>query len=124
MKKLILTFGIFLAGIFMVNAQDRAAVMTNKLVDHLKQVCVLSPDQVAKVQPIVADFVKARLANKQQYANDPAGLKAANKTARKNYKNQLSTVLSPDQIARLKAYNEQHKADKGGQGGEEDNGEH
>lgn len=123
MKKLIVTFGIFLAGIVFVNAQDKAAAMQTKMVDRMTQVCGLTPDQVSKVQPIVAGYVKARQANKSQYANDPAGLKSANKKATEDYKSQLNTVLSTDQQAKLKAANEQMRAKRQG-GGQGESGEH
>jgi hypothetical protein len=120
MKKLILTFGIFLAGIFFVNAQDKGAA---KLVDRLTQVCSLTPDQASKMQPIAEDYAKTRKANKQQYASDPAGLKAANKAANKNFKAQRDAILTPDQQQKLKAYNAQKRAGKqGGQGGEDQEG--
>lgn len=115
MKKLILTFGLFLAVIFVVNAQDKSDKVTTKMVNHITQVCGLSDDQVAKVQPIVADFVKTRIANKQQYANDPAGLKAANKTNRENYISQLKTVLTADQIEKLKNDRASRKNKSGGE---------
>ncbi len=120
MKKLILTFGLVLATLFCVNAQEKGDKATTKMVNHLTQVCGLSQDQVAKVQPIVADFVKTRMANKQQYASDPAGLKAANKTARENYKTQLKTVLTADQVEKLKADMANKRANKGGQGEEQE----
>lgn len=91
MKKLILTLGIFLAGIVFVNAQDKAA---NKIVSKMTEVCSLSQDQVAKVQPIVEDYVNARKANKQQYGSDPAALKNANKSINKEYREKLKTVLT------------------------------
>jgi len=109
MKKLILTFGIFLAGIFFVNAQaqpDRAT----KLINRITQICNLTPDQVTKAQPLAEQFFKDRDANKQQYANDPAGLKTANIATRKDYKTKLYAILTPDQQQKLKAANEQRKA--------------
>ncbi len=111
MKKLVLTFGIFLAGIFYVNAQDKG---TSKMMDHLTQVCQLTPDQVSRVQPIVENYEKAKKANKTQFANDPSSLKGANKTAKENYKNQLKAVLTPEQMEKLKAANAQHKGGKNG----------
>ena len=121
MKKLLLTFGIFLAGIAFVNAQDKAAAATTKMVDHITQVCNLTPDQVTKVQPMIASFVKTREANKQQYAGDKAGMQSANKTNRQNLKAQLQTVLTADQQAKLKADNAQRKSTSNPsvQGGEE-----
>ncbi len=118
MKRLILTLGLIIAGIFCVNAQEKGDKIANKMVSHLTQVCGLSDDQVAKVQPIVADFIKTRMANKQQYANDAAGLKAANKTNRENYKNQLKTVLTADQVEKLKADMKNRRGNK--RGGEEE----
>jgi hypothetical protein len=118
MKKLILTFGIFLAGVFYINAQDKATIKANKMVDHLNEVIGLSPDQVAKIQPLAEDFVKAREANRQQYAGDVNGRKSADKTAHENYKAQLKTILSPQQIEKLRVYNSQQKANKKGESGE------
>jgi hypothetical protein len=109
MKKLILTFGIFLAGIFFVNAQDKPDRATN-LVNHLTQICSLTPDQVSKVQPLAEDFFKSRDANKQQYANDPDGLKTANRATNKDYKTKLYAILTPDQQEKLKEANEQRRA--------------
>jgi len=122
MKKVILTFGIILAGIFCANAQDKA---TAKMVDHLTQVCQLTPDQVSKVQPIVANYISARKANKEKYASDPDGLKGADKAANKEYKSQLNAILTPDQIQKLKDYNAQRRAARKGQqsGDDQDGGQ-
>lgn len=117
MKKLILTFGIFLAGIFFVSAQDKAAT---KLVNHLTQVCGLTPDQVSKIQPIAEDFIKTRRANKQQYANSPDSLKMANKANTKNYKSQLNAILTADQQQKLKEANAQRRANRKAAQGEGD----
>ena len=124
MKKLILTFGILLAGIVFVNAQDKTDAKATKLVNNLTTVCGLTPDQVAKIQPLAEGFIKTREANRQQYANDPAGLKSANKTNNQNYKSQLQSILSADQQQKLKDYMAQKRAGKkAGQGGGEENGQ-
>jgi len=114
MKKLILTFGIFLAGIVFVNAQDAAANKTTKVLNHITEVCGLTPDQVSKVQPVVADYVKTRMANKAQYASDAKRLKAANQAAGRNYQTQLKATLTPDQFQKLKEARAQHQANKQG----------
>ena len=117
MKKIILTFGIFLAGIFFVNAQDKTDAKATKLVSRLTQVCSLTPDQVSKVQPLAVDFIKAHEANKQQYANDPVGLKSANKATIASYKAKLDAILTADQQQKLKEANAQRRANrKAGQG--------
>ena len=123
MKKLILTFSILLASLVLVNAQDKTAAKATKLVNRINQACTLTPDQVSKLQPIAESYIKAREANKQQYANDPAGLKSANKTSNENYKAQLKTILTPDQQAKLKAYMEQQRANRKGSGGGQESGE-
>jgi hypothetical protein len=123
MKKLLLTFGIFLAGIVFVNAQDKTNAKATKLVDHLTQVCGLTPDQVAKVQPLAVSFITAREANKQQYANDPTGLKSANKANNQNYKAQLSAILTADQQQKLKDYMAQQRAKRKTAQGEESGGQ-
>jgi len=112
MKKLILTFSILLAGLVMVNAQDKTNAKATKLVDRINQACGLTSDQVSKLQPIAESYIKAREANKQQYANDPASLKSANKTNNQNYKAQLSSILTPDQQQKLKDYMTQQRAQR------------
>lgn len=112
MKKLILTLGIFLAGIMFVNAQDKADAVAAKFVNKITEVCGLTPDQVAKLQPVAEDYIKTRKANKQQYATDPDGYRSATKTLNQNYKAQLKSILSPEQINKLEAYHTQQKANK------------
>ena len=112
MKKLILTFSILLAGLVMVNAQDKTAAKATKLVNRINQACGLTPDQVSKLQPIAESYIKTREANKQQYANNHDSLKSANKANNQNYKAQLNAILIPDQQTKLKAYNAQQRANK------------
>jgi hypothetical protein len=114
MKRILLALGIVVAGIYAVNAQSKAAV---KLINHLNQVCGLSPDQAAKLQPVAEDYINVRKANKQQYANSPNDLKSANKENNRIYKAKLNEILTPDQQQKLKAYTAQKRASKmqGGQ---------
>ncbi|HTB33160.1 MAG TPA: hypothetical protein VK808_14120 [Bacteroidia bacterium] len=121
MKKLFLTFGIFLAGMLFVNAQDKVTTGATKLINKLTEVCSLTPDQAAKLQPVAESFVKAHKDNKQKYANDPAGLKTANKSVNSTYKSQLQAVLTPDQMKKFAVYNAQKKGNK--QGGGQSTGE-
>jgi hypothetical protein len=112
MKRLILTFSILLAGLVMVNAQDKTTEKATKLVNHLNQVCGLTSDQVSKLQPIAESYIKTREANKQQYANDPAGLKSADRTNNQNYKAQVKAILTPDQQQKYQDYMAQQKAQR------------
>jgi hypothetical protein len=103
MKKLILTFGIVLAGLFTVQAQEQKTdKQVDKVVTEYTSVAQLTPDQVTKVKPMVETFIATRKANKEKYANDAEGLKTANKANRENLISQLSTVLSADQIQKIK----------------------
>ena len=109
MKKLLLAFGIILASVFSATAQNTDA-QTKKMVGNLTQVCGLTPDQVSKITPIIKTFVETRAANMQKYSTDDAGRKAANKENRENMMNQLKTILSADQMTKLKEHmKEQHE---------------
>ena len=113
MKKLILTFGIFLGGICLVNAQSTAAAATNpseKIIAHLTTVCAITNEQIVKIKPIAKAVVNARQANQKKYAGNPDGLKAANKSVNEDFKNQLKTILTKDQMEKLNADMAQHKA--------------
>lgn len=101
-----------LASLMLVNAQDKTDAKATKLVNRISQACTLTPDQVSKLQPIAESYIKAREANKQQYANDPAGLKSADKTNNENYRTQLKTILTPDQQQKLKDYMAQQRANR------------
>ncbi len=121
MKKLILTSVLFLAGIFIVSAQDKIVAKATNLVNQLNQICGLTPDQAAQLQPLAENYLKERKANKLQYANDPGGRKSADKIANENYKNQLKNILTPEQMAKIKEYHAQHKADgNSGEAGRQD----
>jgi|GEM_PF-1003368 hypothetical protein len=124
MKKLVLTLGIFFAGLFAVQAQDaNADKQTEKLMNDYTTVCSLTPDQAAKVKPMIQTFVQTRMDNRQKYQGDKDGMKAANKQNRENLDNQLKTVLSADQIQKMKDYMAQKKQERmnkqgaGGDGG-------
>ena len=114
MKKLILALGIVLTSVFSVSAQDKAASGNgaDKMVNTITTVCSLTPDQVTKIKPMVATFVQTRADNKQKYANDPDGLKAANKENKANLKKQLQTVLTADQVTKYEQYLQEQKEKK------------
>jgi len=123
MKKLILSFGIFLAAFFAVNAQSRMDVKATKMVDKINRVCGLTPDQAARLQTVATQYLKTRHANLQQYGNNPDEMKQADKTANQNYKAQLKSILTPEQAQKMKAYREEQKAKRqtgNGQKGEDD----
>lgn len=113
MKKLILALGITLWGACSVLGQDNSVEkQTTKMLATLTAVCKLTPDQVTKVKPMIESYEKARAANKQKYTNDPDGLKVANKESRKNFKTQLKTVLTVDQMDKYKEYRKDEREKK------------
>ncbi|HXP52004.1 MAG TPA: hypothetical protein VN922_18760 [Bacteroidia bacterium] len=115
MKKFILTFGIILTALFTVNAQNGTIdtkTQTDKILSEYTSIGNLTPDQVAKVRPILENFYTTRKENKEKYANDSEGMKAANKANRENFAEQLKTVLSPEQIQKMKEYDRKKRAER------------
>lgn len=112
MKKLILTLGIILAGLFTVNAQDNATgklSQTDKAISEYTSVAQATPDQITKIRPMLDSYFATRKENKTKYANDADGMKAANKANRENLEAQLKTVLSAEQIQKVKDYQKEQK---------------
>ncbi len=108
MKKLILTFGIILASIVTMQAQEKISP-TDKVLNEYTSVAQLTPDQVTKVRPMFDAFYATRKDNKEKYANNEDGLKAANKANRQNLKAQLKTMLTADQIQKIEDYQKAKK---------------
>jgi hypothetical protein len=110
MKKLILTFGIVLAGLFTVQAQEQKTdKQADRIITEYTSVAGLTADQVTKVKPMVESFIATRKLNKTTYANNADGLKTADKANRENLIKQLSTVLSADQIQKIKDHLKEKK---------------
>jgi cytochrome c556 len=116
MKKIILTVGICVASLLSVQAQQTKSAPTidqkvNKMMSILTSTCNLTPDQVTKAKPIVEETIKTTTANKQQYGSDKDKLKAANQATIKTERAKLNTILTPDQQAKLTAY-QKERAEK------------
>jgi periplasmic protein CpxP/Spy len=118
MKKIILTAGICMATLFSLQAQqaDTKAPLSfeqkvDKMMATLTSTCSLTPDQVTKVKPIVAETIKARMANKQAAGADKDKLKAADQASMKAENAKLDAILTPDQKAKLAAYEKQKQAE-------------
>jgi hypothetical protein len=112
MKKLILTFGIILAGLLTVNAQSGAVdgkSQTDKILNEYTSVANLTPDQVTKIRPLLENFYTTRKENKEKYASDREGLKTANKANRDNLKSQMDAILTADQVQKIDDYNKAKK---------------
>lgn len=107
MKKLMLTTAVILAGFIGTQAQMSSTGMPmpgpngDKMLEKITTSCNLTPEQKTKVTPFVKDFVQGRMANKQKYANDPAGMKAANKANREKFMGDMKGVLSADQMKKM-----------------------
>jgi cytochrome c553 len=112
MKKLILTLGIVLSGIAFVQAQANESSDKNFTVtmNTINTACHLTADEMTKIKPFVTQFVQTKEANKQKLGGNPEGLKAANRTNNQQFKSNLQTVLSDDQMTQLTAYMKQQRA--------------
>jgi hypothetical protein len=120
MKKLILVFSIVLIGIACSNPQKQEEKMKTKLVDKINSVCQLTPDETNKIGPIAENFIKLRKASKDKYGNDEIAFKKANQLNRSQFMDTLKTILTPEQLEKLKAAFQQQRAKQ--DGGQQDGG--
>ncbi|HTA28265.1 MAG TPA: hypothetical protein VK809_10775 [Bacteroidia bacterium] len=127
MKKLALFLGIILIGIGCnsgASTEKKEETRASKAVSKMNTICQLTPDQSAKLQPIVENFIKTKIENKDKYANDQSALRKADSTNRTNYVDSLRKILTPDQFEKLKSARNQAKMNKqDGKGGGDNGGE-
>jgi len=118
MKKLVTTLSIFLLGAMCIQAQQAPnAYIENqatKLTNKIASVGNLSKDQATKIRPFVEQFVEAKNEDTRTYANDQQGFKTAMKTERQEFKSNLQTVLSPEQMTQLTKYYKAHRKAQNG----------
>jgi hypothetical protein len=107
MKTLIIAISIFLSGIGIGYAQEQIATNIN-LTDELKELCNLTPEQVAKVQPIVSDFEKKRDDTYKKYCHNRPLLNKAVTKNRWNFETKLIGILTPSQMGLLKAFDQRN----------------
>lgn len=107
MKTLILAIGIFITCTSFVNAQEQSGSAVT-LIEKLKEICNLTPDQLTKVQLIVADFEKIRDDNYQKYHSNPDALNKAVRKNRWDYETKLIGILTPEQMGTLKAFDQRN----------------
>jgi periplasmic protein CpxP/Spy len=89
------------------NAQQEAAWLTTKL--------NLSSDQTAKLEPILADRDQKMSALWSNTALSPDEKKQQMRTIHQDVKQQLSTVLSPEQLEQMKSLHHGHRGPHHGQ---------
>jgi hypothetical protein len=88
------------------DAQQQAAFIAKKF--------NLSADQQSKLEPILADRDQKIQALRSDTSLTPDQKKAQFKTIRENTNQQLSTVLSPDQLQQLKSARRNFRHGRGG----------
>jgi hypothetical protein len=108
MRKFLLTSLILLSGLGISYAQEQSGSGPN-LTDEIKDLCDLTPDQVAQVQPIVADFEAKRDASYKKYRHDKVELAKEVKKNRWDYEVALIGILNPEQMGLLKAFDQRNK---------------
>jgi hypothetical protein len=125
MKKYFSIFALFFAGIlFGCSQNSMQEKRVNKIIGVLQQSTKMTPEQAAKVQPMVQNFVSTNFANRKQYGDDKAGLKTANQANRKTFLANLSTVLTDDQVKQYEDYvKQQHQQKMGKNQGNSDSEE-
>jgi len=120
MKKIILAFAIIVFGIACNSGKEKKEEnRAAKIIAKMTTVCQLTPDQASKVQPILETFIKTKVDNKDKYASDQEALRKADSVNRRHYMDTLKTILSPDQIEKLKTLKMQKPNQQ--KGGEQDN---
>ncbi len=78
------------------------------LTDELKDLCNLTPEQIAKVDPIVSDFEKKRDETYKKYRTNPTMLKKLVKQNRWDYEVSLIGTLNPSQMGLLKVFDQRN----------------
>lgn len=86
-------------------AEQKAAFLTDKL----NEVVSLSPDQYTKAQAVTLKFVKAKEAAEDK--TDVQAIKDEVKAAAKIRKTEMSTILTPEQVVKWKAWKEAKKGE-------------
>lgn len=108
MKKLLLTICLFLSGIGLASAQEQT-VSVNSLIDQLTDLCTLSPEQIAKVEPLVTLFENKRDKTYKKYRHNLTRLTKAVKKNRWDYEVSLIGILTPEQMGLVKAFDQLNK---------------
>ena len=96
MKKLILLTGFIFTGISFAFSQTKVENAGPQLLNKLNTVCKLTPQQMAKLQPIVEKHVEALQTDKQKFSGNE--LKKADGTENMRFNNQLKGILSANQM--------------------------
>jgi hypothetical protein len=117
MKKILLTAGICVISFLGVQAQETdgksaptVEQRVDKMLKKLTATCNLTPDQATKAKPIVEEAVKAKMANKEQFASDKTKLKAANQASLTTLNTKMNAILNADQQAKLAAFEKEKAA--------------
>ncbi len=113
MKKIVIFYGILIIGVgcnsgTQKNEENRAA----KVISKMTAICQLTPDQSAKLEPIVETFIKTKVDNRDKYASDQPALRKADSVNKRHYIDTLKKILTPDQFEKFKAARAQMKANK------------
>ena len=107
MKPLIFTILIFLCGIGISQTQGQSASEI-KLTEQLKSLCGLTPEQLAKAEPLITGFEKKRDDIYQKYQHNPTELKKQVKQNRWDYEISLIGVLNPSQMGLVKVFDQRN----------------
>ncbi len=103
MKSVIIAITIFLFGTGISHAQMQKCSKVN-LTEELKDLCSLTPEQVAKAKPIITGFERKRDLSYRKYRGHPRALSKAVTKNRWDYETALVGILTPTQMGLLKGF--------------------
>ncbi len=92
----------------LVLKKKTTSVYEINITDELKDLCNLSPEQLAKVDPIVSDFEKNRDEIYKKYRHNPTLLAKMVKKNRWDYEVSLIGTLNPSQMGLLKVFDQRN----------------
>lgn len=99
--------GLLLSLTSTVNAQKQTNYRVN-ITNELMQLCTLTPAQVVKIGPVVADFEKRRDSIYNKYHYSPGRLQKAVELNRWNYETTLIGMITPSQMGLVKAFDQRN----------------
>jgi hypothetical protein len=108
MKKIIVLLVAFIFTGIAANAQQAttqpklpADARAKKIVESVDKIVTLQPAQKVRVQGITLDRVKLMDLNRQKSGNNPGQFDAEKNRIVAKWKNELSAILTPEQMAKF-----------------------
>ena len=94
------------------NKGNRKTVDTRvaERVAKMNSICNLSADQSTQISNLIATNIVKRQEAKTKFGKGTPELEKAHKEIQKSHRGQMKTILTPEQISKLKEYHKSQKA--------------